>query len=78
MMARFFFDVADGKGFVRDDVGLEMQGDDLVRTEAIDALADVAREELPDGDEAVYAVEVRDVSGRVVFKATLNFKAEWC
>ena len=76
-MPRFFFDVSDGDTFVRDEVGLELRDLDQVRTEAIDALPDIAREALPDGDETLFAVEARDEGGRVVFRATLNFKAEW-
>jgi hypothetical protein len=77
-MPRFFFDVMDGRDLNRDEIGLELDDLDRVRSEAIDALPDIARAELPDGDRAEFAVYARDESGRVVFKATLNFTAEWC
>ena len=76
-MPRFYFDVSEGESFTRDEIGLDLPDLDQVRAEAINALPEIAREALPDGDETSFAVEARDESGRVVFKATLNFKAEW-
>ena len=76
-MARYFFDTHDGKALLRDEVGIELEDLERVRAEAIDALPDMAREELPDGNERVFAVQVRDEEGRVVFAATLTFKSEW-
>jgi hypothetical protein len=76
-MPRFFFDVSDGQKVTRDQIGLDLSDIDSVRREAIDALPDIAREQLPDGDEAVFAVQARDESGIIVFKATLNFRIEW-
>jgi hypothetical protein len=76
-MARYFFDTFDGKELMRDEVGIELGELERVRVEAIDALPDLAREELPDGDESVFAVHARDEEGRIVFTATLTFKGEW-
>jgi hypothetical protein len=59
-MPRFYFDVSDGASLTRDEVGLELRDVDQVRTEAIKALPDLAREGLPDGDELVFAVQARD------------------
>lgn len=76
-MPRFFFDVSDGEKLTTDEIGLELGDLERVRSEAIDALPDLAREQLPDGDERVFAVQARDEAGRVVFTATLSFKAQW-
>jgi hypothetical protein len=76
-MARYFFDTFDGKELMRDEVGIELGDLERVRVEAIDALPDLAREELPDGDESVFAVQARDEEGRIVFTATLTFKGAW-
>ena len=75
-MARYFFDAFDGKKVMRDEVGIELDNVERVRTEAVDALPDIARDELPD-DESVFAVQARDEQGRIVFTATLTFKGEW-
>ena len=77
-MPRFFFDVSDGESLTRDEIGLELHDLDRVRTEAIKALPDIAREALPDGDERILVVQARDEGGRAIFRATLNFKAAWC
>jgi hypothetical protein len=76
-MPRYFFDVFDGEKLVRDEIGIELADLEQVRIEAIEALPDIARDQLPDGDERAFAVEARDEHGRVVFAARLNFKAEW-
>ena len=77
-MARYFFDTFDGEKLVRDEIGIELADLARVRVEAIEALPDIAREELPDGNQRLMAVQARDEENRVVFKASLNFKAEWC
>jgi hypothetical protein len=76
-MARYFFDTSDGKKLMRDEVGIELDDLARVRAEAIDAVPDLARDKLPDGDERVFLVQARDHGGRVVFTATLSFKGEW-
>ena len=76
-MPRYFFDVFDGHRTTRDELGLDVADLSQVRHEAIDALPDVAREQLPDGDDTAFFVLVRDESGQQIFKATLALKAEW-
>ena len=76
-MARYFFDAFDGKKVMRDEVGIELDDLERVRAEAIDALPDIARDKLPDGNDRVFSVQARDREGRVVFTATLAFKGEW-
>lgn len=76
-MPRYFFDVFDGEKLIRDEIGIELAGLENVRIAAIDALPDIARDELPDGDQRVFSVQARDEENRVVFKASLDFKAEW-
>ena len=76
-MARYFFDTSDGNKLMRDEVGIELDDLERVRAEAIDALPDIARDKLPDGNDRVFSVQARDREGRVVFTATLAFKGEW-
>ena len=77
-MARYFFDTFDGERLVRDEIGIELADLARVRVEAIEALPDIAREELPDGDQRLIAVQARDEADRIVFKASLHFEAQWC
>jgi hypothetical protein len=77
-MPRFYFDVFDGETTIPDEVGLDVDDDlEQIRHLAIDALPDVAREKLPDGDRAEFTVIVRDAGGRNIFRATLSLHAEW-
>ena len=76
-MPRYFFDVFDG-GAYRDDVGFDLEDDDAVRTEAMKALPDIARDAIPrDGDKQGYMVMVRDQNGKSVYSATLSFAGVW-
>ena len=76
-MPRYFFDVFDGRKLIRDEIGIELASLEDVRIAAIEALPDIARDELPDGDQRLFWVEARDGQNRAVFKASLDFKAEW-
>ena len=77
-MPRFYFDVFDGETTTVDKIGLDVDNDlQQVRNLAIDALPDIARERLPDGDRAEFTVTVRDEAGFDIFRAILSFRAEW-
>ena len=50
-MARYFFHLFENGECTKDDVGLELANDELVKHEAMHALPEIAREEVPrDGD----------------------------
>lgn len=76
-MPLYFFDVQDQDEFSRDDVGVECSSPEVVRRIAIEALPDIAKSVLPDGDHHVITVTVRDESGKSVFEASLTLKAGW-
>jgi len=76
-MARFYFDIDDGDGYMEDDEGQEMAGPTSAREAAICVLPNIARDKLPDGDRRDYIVRVRDEAGAYVFQATLSLTAEW-
>ncbi len=73
---RYFFDIQDGSRFIQDDEGLELDGIDAVRAEALLALPDMARGKLPDGDHRTIVISVRDDEGRPVLKAALSLVVE--
>ncbi|MGN6470484.1 MAG: DUF6894 family protein [Rhizobiaceae bacterium] len=76
-MSRFFFDIDDGDRFVRDEIGHVFEDREAMRLEAIKALPEIARDELPDGNRRRFSVRVRDMEGRYLFQATLTMAAEW-
>jgi hypothetical protein len=75
-MPRFYFDFTNGQKDMRDDTGTSFQGVNEARAAAIKLLPDVAHEELPDGDQHVFSVRLRDESGRYLFHATLSLIAQ--
>ena len=75
-MPRFFFDLYDGDELARDTEGFELQPEEA-RKQAIASLAEIAQDEMPDGDERDFTVRVRDEDGHVIFEATLSLRAHW-
>ena len=73
-MARYFFDVHNVTGSHRDDVGDEFASFEEARDQAQSLLPDIAREELPDGELHVITCDVRDDTGRVVYRGKLTFE----
>jgi hypothetical protein len=74
-MPRYYFDVRDGEKLTTDGEGLEMEGFDAARNEAVRSLPELAKDELPDGDSREFEVVVRDDRGPVL-RASLSFAVE--
>ena len=74
---RYFFDVDDGSGLVKDEIGLDCSSLRDVRAEAIRVLPDIAREVMPDGDRRTLRTIVRDQNGQEIFEASLALEAHW-
>jgi hypothetical protein len=75
-MYRYFFDTDDGDDFVTDDEGQVLKDLASARTEALEALASIAKDALPKGNRNAMMVSVRDEAGEVLFKATLSLTIE--
>jgi uncharacterized membrane protein len=73
---RYFFDTYDGNHFINDAQGIELQDLEHVKAEAQNALPDLARDALPDGDQKTFIVSVRDEAGQVVLRAALSLLVE--
>ena len=73
-MARYFFDVRDGQGFHHDDVGDEFDGFEDARQQCQALLPDIARDDLPHSDHHGISCEVRDETGRVVYRGELTYR----
>ena len=76
-MARYFFDIDDGEEFTRDMFGVECPSREDARRNAIGGLAEVAQDELPDGNQRLFKVRVRNEEGEYVFEASLALWAGW-
>ena len=75
-MTRYFFDLINGDGPVADEQGLELASRAAITREVGRILADIARDELPEGQGAVQ-INVRDESGKPILAGCLTFKTEW-
>ena len=76
-MPRYYFDVCDGDDVLHDQVGLDLEGDDMAADHAVRALPEMAHDELPNGPERDFWVKVRDEAGTYIFVADLKFKSVW-
>ncbi|PTM40635.1 hypothetical protein [Bosea sp. 124] len=76
-MPRYFIDSSDGNFSHIDAEGVELAGDAAARYLALDALPDMVREVLPDGDKREFAVCVRDEFGKVIYSASLTLAGAW-
>lgn len=77
-MPRYFFDIQDGSGLMRDTIGIPMEDPAQIRHEAMQALPAIARDEIPkDGDRQAFTIMVRDENNLTVYTATLTFAGLW-
>jgi hypothetical protein len=74
---RFFFDTHNGDQFIPDEAGQEMQCSEAAKAVAQTALADMARDALPDKDQRTFIVSVRDEAGQVVVRTALSLLSEY-
>ena len=75
-MTRFYFDLEDGNGLVRDEEGTDLPGYDDARYEAVAMLPQIAKDRMPDGEELRFVVTVRQAGQASVYRATLSFHGE--
>jgi hypothetical protein len=78
-MPLFFFDLTDDGDEPRqpDPIGTEHPTKECIPAEAVDLLANIARDRLPDGKDRTFSVSVRDNEGQVIYKASLALRAGW-
>jgi hypothetical protein len=72
-MARYYFDVRDGGSLLVDEDGMELEGDEQARNEAVRGLADIVKDALPGALRRELAIEVRR-AGSAVFSARVVFE----
>lgn len=76
-MPRYFIDTSDGDQTFLDEEGIELANDYVARLAALDALPDMARDAIPNGDERLFSVCVRSPAGAVIYDATLSLAGRW-
>ncbi len=75
-MPRYFFDIHDGPHFTTDEIGVELDGIEAARQEAVKALAGIIQEILSDGDQHEVVIEVKDEAGQRVLVAKFSASIE--
>jgi len=76
-MPRYVFEIHNGEQLTRDDISLDFADEKTLREAAIQLLPKVALDELSDSEEWALVLNVRDATGRQIFKATLLFSSSW-
>jgi hypothetical protein len=76
-MPRYYFDLHNGDGPLKDNDGLEIASRDGVAKEVSRILADIARDEMPAQDKNVISLKVRNEAGKVISISSLTFFTEW-
>lgn len=75
-MPLYFFDIYNDGNLASDEFGLELDGFDEARDQAISILPDIARDELPDGEKHDFVCEVRAAEGQMIYRAMLMYRGE--
>jgi hypothetical protein len=75
-MPRFFFDIHDGKAFMPDCEGLDLDDLEAAKGEAKKTLPEIVKDEMPNGDRRDFTVDVKDVAGQIVWRVTLSLVVE--
>ncbi|WP_312793761.1 DUF6894 family protein [Tianweitania sp.] len=77
-MTPYFFDVLANDKLTKDDLGLELNSLEEVRSAAMHALPAIAKDELTmESDHQSYTILVRSEGGEPIYTATLNFAGLW-
>ena len=58
-------------------MGFDLVDDAAARQAGLDALPDMARDQIRAGDRRVFVVGIRDDKGELIYRATLTLKGEW-
>ena len=76
-MPRFYFDVTDGNSTLPDASGDDLADVREARSSALEVLAGLARQHIPNGDRERLSITVRQDDREVVYVATLTLSGEW-
>jgi PleD family two-component response regulator len=76
-MPRYFSDLDDGKTKYVDKIGTELSDVKMASREAIEFLASVFKDALPDTSDSIFVVSVRNEAGQTIFTTTLMLQSDW-
>lgn len=76
-MSRYFFDTYDDDLLFSDEEGQELKDLEAAQLETEKALPEMAWDGLPDGDQRIFIVSIRDEAGNVVLRTTLSQLVEY-
>jgi hypothetical protein len=71
-MPLYFIDTDDGDMAIIDDEGMDLPSDYAARIAALQALPDMAREKIPDGDKRTFSARVRREDQTLVYSVVLK------
>jgi uncharacterized protein DUF6894 len=75
-MPRYYFDFTDGGEGLRDSEGTVLADLEHARAEALEALAQIAKDELPDGDRREFKIAIRSEVGQLLLTASLFLRVD--
>jgi hypothetical protein len=75
-MARYYFDIRDGRGLLRDEDGSDFNNLDIAVRAAVLSAGEISRNMLAKGNICDVVVEVRDEQHVQVFAATASIKID--
>ncbi|TPI13015.1 hypothetical protein FJW06_15265 [Mesorhizobium sp. B4-1-3] len=75
-MARYFFDSGDRDTVLKDEVGIECDGIENARREAMQGLIDLTREALEDLNGQQLFIEIRDEHGEKLARFSLSLHTQ--
>lgn len=75
-MPRYFFDIVDAKGVQRDEEGQTFPDAEAAGDEALIALLDIAREEMPSRQGASLRIEIRNDKDGSIVRKSLNLQQD--
>ena len=75
-MPKYTVTIDEGNGPERSGEALEFANEKAATDDAQIALAEMARDHMPDGKSAQYGIQLKDDTGNEVYKADLRFSAK--
>ncbi|PBC02588.1 hypothetical protein [Mesorhizobium sp. WSM3860] len=76
-MERFYFDLHNTEHTQMDSEGQLFSSPENARKEALRILRDVARDEMPNGDNLKITIKMRNDKREQIFEASLTLQSTW-
>lgn len=76
-MPLFFFDVFSGESQTIDLAGVHLADEKEARATALQLLASLAHDDIPQGGETIITVRIRREGGVPIYSATATLTDEW-